>query len=84
MITSLISWIVFGLIAGVIAKYLHPGPEPGGTLMTIGLGIAGSMLGGFLASLIGLGGGGLIWSLITAVGGAFLLLFGYNRLQARK
>jgi len=81
---GIIMWLLLGLAAGAIAKYLHPGPDPGGTLATMGIGVAGSFVGGFLMSLVGLGGGGMIWSLITAVLGAFLLLFGYRKFQSRK
>ena len=83
MITGLISWIVFGLIAGYIAKTVSNNPNLG-TLKTIGLGIAGSIVGGLITSLVGLGGGGFIWSMLTAVGGASLLLFGYERMESKK
>ena len=53
---SIIAWIVFGLIAGVIAKMLMPGDDPGGFIITILLGIAGLSLGGFLAGMLGLAG----------------------------
>ena len=46
---AIIGWIVFGLIAGVIAKALMPGKDPGGCIITILLGIAGSVIGGFIA-----------------------------------
>ena len=53
---SLLAWIVFGLIVGVIAKFVMPGRDPGGLLITIVLGIVGSIVGGFLARAIGLYG----------------------------
>ncbi len=85
MIVGLISWLLFGLAAGSIAKYLHPGDEPGGWLSTLGIGVLGSFLGGILTSVIGLGGGGLIWSMLTAVGGAFLLLMAQRKyLQSKE
>ena len=44
---QILGWIFFGLIVGVIAKFLMPGRDPGGFLVTIGLGIAGAFVGGF-------------------------------------
>ena len=49
---GILSWIIFGLIAGAIAKLLMPGRDPGGWIVTILLGIAGSFVGGFLASTL--------------------------------
>src|SRR5712692_6610525 len=48
----ILGWIFFGLIVGVIAKFLLPGRDPSGFLVTIGLGIAGAFVGGFLARLM--------------------------------
>ena len=81
---GIISWIVLGLVVGVIAKWIHPGNDPGGIFITIALGIAGAFVGGFLASALGLGSvtGFNIGSLVIATGGAVLLLFGYRRLKA--
>lgn len=45
---SIVSWIIFGLIAGIIAKLVMPGRDPGGCIVTILLGVAGAFLGGFL------------------------------------
>jgi uncharacterized membrane protein YeaQ/YmgE (transglycosylase-associated protein family) len=81
---GILSWILLGLLVGVLAKWLMPGPDPGGTIMTIILGIAGAFVGGFLASLVGMGSvtGFDIRSLLVAVGGAVLLLWGNRRLRA--
>jgi len=49
---GIISWIVFGLIAGVIAKLLMPGRDPGGCIITMLLGVAGAFVGGFLYRLV--------------------------------
>ncbi len=77
---GILSWILLGLVAGALAKFIMPGKDPGGCLVTIIIGIVGAMLGGFIASLLGLGtvenfnlGGILI-----ATGGALLLLIGYR------
>ena len=53
---GILSWILLGLIVGALAKWIMPGPDPGGIGITILLGIAGAFVGGFLGSLIGLGG----------------------------
>ncbi|MEJ2453101.1 MAG: GlsB/YeaQ/YmgE family stress response membrane protein [Candidatus Thiodiazotropha sp.] len=76
-----ISWIVLGLIAGIFAKWIMPGPDGGGMLMTILLGVAGAFVGGYLGSLLGVGGiGGIdITSILTATAGALLLLFLYRQ-----
>ncbi|CAN5824837.1 GlsB/YeaQ/YmgE family stress response membrane protein [soil metagenome] len=49
---GILSWIIFGLIAGVIAKLVMPGRDPGGCIITMLIGIAGAFLGGFLYGLI--------------------------------
>ena len=75
---GIITWIIIGLIAGALAKLIMPGDDPGGIIITILIGIAGAFVGGFLASLVGLGGGGLIWSVIVAIIGAIILLAIYR------
>jgi len=69
-----------GLIVGVIAKFIMPGKDPGGLIVTILIGIAGSFLGGFLGSYLGLGPvtGFNIGSILVATGGAVLLLILYR------
>ena len=52
---GILSWILLGLIAGVLAKFIMPGKDPGGIFVTILIGIAGAIVGGFLGSFIGLG-----------------------------
>lgn len=73
---GILSWIVIGLIAGVIAKFLMPGKDPGGFIITILIGIAGGVIGGFIGSLLGFGGvtGLNFKSILLAIAGAFLLL----------
>jgi len=82
---GLLSWIVLGLIVGVLAKWIMPGPDPGGILVTILIGIAGAFVGGFLGSLLGLGSvsGFNVGSLALATGGAVLLLWGCRQLGGR-
>jgi len=77
-IGAILSWIIIGLIAGALAKLIMPGDDPGGIIVTILIGIAGAFVGGFLAGLIGLGGGGLIWTIIVATIGAIILLAIYR------
>ena len=78
---GIISWIILGLIAGALAKWLMPGKDGGGWFITIALGIAGAFVGGFVGSFLGLGttGGLSIGSILTATVGAFILLFIYNK-----
>ncbi len=82
---GILTWIIFGAIVGIIAKWLMPGRDPGGFIITILLGIAGGLVGGFIASALGLGDvtGFNLWSLIIAVLGAILLLFIYRQVQRR-
>lgn len=82
---GVLSWIVFGLIAGVIAKVLMPGKDPGGFIVTILLGIAGAFVGGMVGAALGFGGvsGFNLGSFVIAVGGAVLLLVLYRTLKKR-
>jgi uncharacterized membrane protein YeaQ/YmgE (transglycosylase-associated protein family) len=80
---GIISWIVFGLIAGILAKLLMPGRDPGGFIVTILIGIAGAMVGGFISTSLGYGdvSGFDLGSMGIAIGGALVLLFGYRTLK---
>lgn len=53
---SIISWIIYGLIVGCVAKMIHPGEDPKGVLTTMLIGVAGSYVGGFIHWAVGLGG----------------------------
>ena len=77
---GILLWIVFGLIAGAVAKFVMPGRDPGGIIVTILLGIAGAVVGGMVATSLGYGSmtGFDIRSLLIAIGGAMLLLVGYR------
>ena len=83
---GLISWIVFGLIAGIIAKFIMPGKDPGGCIITIVIGVVGALLGGFIATYLGFGGiSGFDWrSLLIAVIGALLLLAIWRLISGRR
>ena len=83
---GIIGWIVLGLIAGAIAKTIHKGDEPGGMLGTLFVGVLGAMLGGLIASAVGLGGISSFFSLgtwVVAIGGSLLLLAVYNAVTGR-
>jgi uncharacterized membrane protein YeaQ/YmgE (transglycosylase-associated protein family) len=77
---GILSWIILGLVVGIIAKFLMPGKDPGGIFITILLGIAGAIGGGFISSRIGFGAvtGFDLRSLIIAVCGAVVLLVIYR------
>lgn len=80
---GILAWIIFGLLAGIVAKLIMPGPDPGGFFITILLGVAGALVGGFIGSLLGFGGisGFNLGSFLIAVLGAILLLFIYRRMR---
>jgi uncharacterized membrane protein YeaQ/YmgE (transglycosylase-associated protein family) len=80
---SIIGWILFGLIVGVVAKLIMPGPDPGGMMLTILLGIVGALIGGFIGRMLGLYGEGDPVGFIMAVIGALVVLFGYRRFSSR-
>ena len=75
---GIIGWIIFGLVVGVIGKLLMPGRDPGGFVITILLGIAGALLGGFLGRAFGLYDEGDPVGFIMAVLGAIVLLVLYR------
>lgn len=83
---GLLSWIIIGLIAGAIGKLLLPGKDPEGCLVTIGIGIAGALIGGFIATRMGYGGvtGLNFGSLVTAILGAILFLVLLRVLRGRR
>jgi outer membrane protein OmpA-like peptidoglycan-associated protein/uncharacterized membrane protein YeaQ/YmgE (transglycosylase-associated protein family) len=79
-LTGFATLLILGLIAGAIAKFLMPGKDPGGIIVTCILGVLGSLLGGWIANLLEIGGlRGFDWrSLVAAVGGSLLLLLAYR------
>lgn len=83
---GIISWIVFGLIAGAIAKAIHPGRDPGGCIITMLIGIGGAVVGGFIGTLLGWGRvtGFDLRSFALAVAGAILLLIIYRGIAGKK
>jgi len=81
---DMLSWLIFGLIVGVIAKFLMPGRDPGGCIITIIIGIAGSFTGGYLGRMFFGGTQGQPAGWIGSILGAMLLLFIYRMLVGSK
>jgi len=81
---GVIGWIIFGVIVGAVAKLLMPGRDPGGFIVTMLLGIAGALVGGFLGRALGWygpnDGAGFVMSLL----GAVVLLFIYRMATRRQ
>ena len=83
---GILSWIFLGLVAGALAKFIMPGKDPGGILVTIIIGIVGGMVGGFLGTFVGLGKiqsfdlGGIF----IATVGAILLLIAYRFVRKKQ
>jgi uncharacterized membrane protein YeaQ/YmgE (transglycosylase-associated protein family) len=75
-VMGLLSWILFGLIAGALAKFVMPGNDPGGCILTIIIGVVGALVGGFIATWLGFGGisGFDLRSLVIAILGSIVLL----------
>ncbi|MHC2069620.1 GlsB/YeaQ/YmgE family stress response membrane protein [Bremerella sp. T1] len=83
---GILAWIIFGLIAGALAKLLFPGDDPGGCIVTIIIGIVGAMLGGFIATGMGYGTvtGFNLYSFMVAILGSMLVLAIYRFLVKGK
>ena len=75
---GILAWILFGLVVGIIAKLLMPGRDPGGFIITILLGIAGAILGGFVGRAMGFYGPDDAAGWIMSILGAMLLLIVYR------
>lgn len=81
---EVLGWILFGLIVGIVAKLLMPGRDPGGFIVTILLGIAGAMLGGYMGRALGWYGPSDGAGFLMSLAGAIVLLVLYRLLFARK
>ena len=85
---GIIGWILLGFLAGLIAKAIMPGGERGGFVVTTLLGVGGALLGGFLATVFGLGDpideffDLSTW--VAAVAGALVILFAWNAIDGRR
>ena len=78
---GIIGWIVLGLLAGLIAKAILPGDDPGGIIVTTLIGIVGALLGGFIGSALGIGDVDEFFDIGTwlcAIGGSLILLLLYR------
>ena len=83
---GILSWIVFGLVAGYLAKFILPGPDPGGLILTCLLGIAGAFVGGYVGTHLGFGAvhGFDVRSLGVAIVGGLLVLFVARRVRGKR
>ncbi len=81
---SILIWIVFGLVVGIIAKLLMPGRDPGGFIVTTLLGIAGALLGGFIGRAMGLYAENQSAGWLMSIAGAIVLLAIYRMMVRRR
>jgi uncharacterized membrane protein YeaQ/YmgE (transglycosylase-associated protein family) len=81
---TILGWILFGLVVGALAKFVMPGRDPGGFIVTILLGIAGAVLGGFIGRAMGFYREGEPAGWVMAFLGAVLLLFLYRLMVGRR
>ena len=85
---GIIAWIVLGLLAGIIAKFLLPGDDPGGIIVTTIIGIVGAILGGLVAKALGFGDPidefFDISTWVAAIIGALVLLVAYRAIVGRR
>lgn len=79
-----ITWIVLGLLVGILAKWIMPGRDGGGFFMTVLLGIIGAMVGGYVGTLLGLGSvtGFNLSSIAITTMGALIVLFVFNKIRS--
>ena len=81
---GILSWILFGLVVGIVAKLLMPGRDPGGFIVTILLGIAGALFGGFIGRAMGFYGENQGAGWIMSILGAIVLLVLYRMMVRRR
>ena len=82
---GLLSWVVFGLVTGAIARFFVPGSGVYGLVVTTVLGVVGALVGGFIGTQLGIGAidGFDLRSIAVAVGGSIILLLGYRAVDRR-
>jgi uncharacterized membrane protein YeaQ/YmgE (transglycosylase-associated protein family) len=80
---AILSWIVFGLVVGILAKLVMPGDDPGGFIVTVLLGIAGAVVGGFLGRALGFYGPSQTAGYLMSIVGAIILLALYRMMTRR-
>ena len=81
---DILVWLVFGLVVGIVAKFVMPGNDPGGIIVTIVLGVVGAMLGGWIGRVLGMYREGEPAGFIMAVVGAIVLLGLYRFFAVRR
>jgi uncharacterized membrane protein YeaQ/YmgE (transglycosylase-associated protein family) len=81
---GILTWIVFGLVVGIIAKLVTPGRDPGGIIITMLLGVAGALLGGFIGRAMGFYSPTETAGWLMSIGGAILLLVIYRIVAPRR
>jgi len=80
---GVLGWIIFGLVVGAVAKFLMPGRDPGGVIVTMLLGIVGAVVGGFLGRAVGWYGPNDPVGFVMALLGAIVLLVAYRLIAGR-
>lgn len=82
---GILSWIIMGLIAGAIAKWIRPGADPSGCFITMIIGIVGGILGGWIGSLFGIGriNEFNFVNLLLAIGGSLIVLWLYAMIKKK-
>jgi uncharacterized membrane protein YeaQ/YmgE (transglycosylase-associated protein family) len=82
---GILSWILLGLVAGALAKAIHPGRDPQGCIITMVIGVIGAVLGGWIATALGWGtvNGFNLYSILVATGGAVLALIIHGAITGR-
>jgi uncharacterized membrane protein YeaQ/YmgE (transglycosylase-associated protein family) len=81
---AILTWIVFGLVVGALAKLVMPGDDPGGFIVTVLLGIAGALVGGFLGRAMGFYGPNQAAGYMMSIVGAIILLALYRMMTRRR
>ena len=84
-VIAILTWIVMGLLVGLLARFIMPGKQRGGIIITALLGIGGALLGGYLGSALGIGtvAGFDLKSILIATGGAILILLLFRLIRRR-
>jgi uncharacterized membrane protein YeaQ/YmgE (transglycosylase-associated protein family) len=81
---EIIGWIVFGLVVGALAKFVMPGDDPGGFIVTTALGVVGALLGGWIGRALGFYGPGEPAGFLMALVGAIILLAAYRMIAGNR